>query len=532
MSMKPITLGNLSRTIEKLKEYFLQIKDSVKTVNYTEPDEEGNIDIPRVDFAGELESSATQHSNDEFIARTSGGGASISDGDAWLTLIRGKSNHTGIVEEVLTWTITPSREDQITIEIDRDIFVAYVDASGTITLTFTTEWSANLSNYGITVNGTPTSGDTITISYTKANLGTITNATPLTFVSTGWNLYNHNETTARVVRYSDDFGYKITGTYTSIQFSETNSGTIVKEPITVDADGNFNPRADGYIWVTGGNSTDTAIYLTWSDWTEDDGPSTFSGYDVKTISFAALMTGQDPVFPYGLCQVGSARDEINMTLGTASRWIDRMANTEENMATAIASGREYDADEDFIYLVRATPDTTAISIDGSYTVSDHGIEYFTGSSLPVYAQTIYGASLKNKLERDTLTISQQTLTAAQKSQVQQNLGLSIANNLTTSTAGSVLDARQGKLLKDKTVDMIRSDTYSATQFSIPNVAPGSIIVAVRSTYYSLNLLGASSMVAIAENTSPITFISYTDNTLTLERNGGSSVRVTVISPMI
>jgi hypothetical protein len=52
-----------------------------------------------------------------------------------------------------------------------------------------------------------------------------------------------------------------------------------------------------------------------------------------------------------------------------------------------------------------------------------GIEYFTGTAVQVYAETIYGANLKNKLERDVLTISQQTLTASQKAQVLDNLGI-------------------------------------------------------------------------------------------------------------
>ena len=36
MSMTPITLANLGRAIARLKNYFVQIKDAVKSVNNTE----------------------------------------------------------------------------------------------------------------------------------------------------------------------------------------------------------------------------------------------------------------------------------------------------------------------------------------------------------------------------------------------------------------------------------------------------------------------------------------------------------------
>ena len=48
---------------------------------------------------------------------------------------------------------------------------------------------------------------------------------------------------------------------------------------------------------------------------------------------------------------------------------------------------------------------------------------FLGTSIPVTVSALYGNDLKNKLRRDVLTISQQTLTAAQKAQVQANLGV-------------------------------------------------------------------------------------------------------------
>lgn len=416
MSMKPITLENLGRAIARLKNYFVQIKDAVRSVNNTDPDANGDIHIGRVDFAGELESSSTQSSTAEYTMRTAGGTASIEDGDAWLVSIQGKSVHTGVVEEVLEMNVIPiSQEEPITATIDRDTFVSYVQVSDVITLTYTTAWSANPALYGITVTGTPEAGDQIVVNYTKGDRGTISVADPDSFVATGWNLYNHTAGCARVVKYSDDYGYRIDGTYTALQFSATAEGT--KSTIT-PVSGAFTVPSNGYVWVTGGNSSDTAVYLTWSDWTEGHDGS-FAAYNATTIPLTTLMTAS---FPYGLCQVGTARDEINLSLATATRRIDRMAYTEENIAAAEASGREYDADEDYIYIVLANPVTTAIELDGSYTSSDHGIEYFDGTDVDVLAHSLYGSSLKNKLERDVLTVSQQTLTDAEQAQVRTNIG--------------------------------------------------------------------------------------------------------------
>ena len=106
----------------------------------------------------------------------------------------------------------------------------------------------------------------------------------------------------------------------------------------------------------------------------------------------------------------------------------RMDYTAENLEYAKASGRVYECDTSYIYIERAQAETATIELDGSYTAYDHGIEYFTGTIVPVYCTVLYGNNLKNKLERDVLTISAQDLTAAQKAQVQDNLGLSDLNN--------------------------------------------------------------------------------------------------------
>ena len=389
------------------------------TVNDQIPDASRNIEITTVPLADNLTSDEAQINMGTYIERSSGGEASIASGDAWLSDIRGYMVKTGYVPESIDMTVTPvdpTSPDAISAVLDRGTFVEYVLASGTITLTYTTGWSADPEDYGITVSGIPAAGDQIVVVYVKENRGTITTANPSSFISTGWNLYNHASGYARVVRYSDEYGFMISGTYSALKFSSTLNG--VQTSIT-PVDGYFTIPSDGYVFVTGGNGTDTEIWMTWSDWTEEANGGVFEAYSQTSIDLSGVMVN----FPYGLMRVGNVYDEINLNIGRAYSRIERLAYTQENIDDVIALGLPYDTDSSYIYAVLAEPLTYNITLDGSYTVSDHGIEFFLGTTVPVTASSMYGNDLKNKLRRDTLTISQQTLTDSQKAQVQSNLGL-------------------------------------------------------------------------------------------------------------
>ena len=406
-------LGKLKTHLEAT---YLKIANAILTVNGVSRDEYGNVQINRVNYAGDLESSFSQNSDETFLQRTSGGTASIVDGDAWLAAVMGNSVHTGFVEEVLEMEVRETGDDgHISAEIDRATFFANENLpSSPILLAYSSSWSTDPSTYGITVTGTPVNGDQISITYVREEPGTITVASPSSFISTGWNLYQSANGYAKVVKYSDEYGYKISGDYTSLQFSTTVSGE--KTALAVEDD-LFNVEQDGYVWVTGGNAANTAIWPTWSDWT-DNYPGSFAAFSSTEIDLSDVMT---TYFPNGLCRVGNVYDEINISLGVAIVRIERMQNNATNMATAISSGRLFDYDESYIYIVMASATTHSIDVSGAYTANQHGIEYFAGSSIAAEAQTIYGMNLKNKLERDTLTISQQTLSANEKSQVRKNI---------------------------------------------------------------------------------------------------------------
>ena len=390
------------------------------TVNEVQPDNNRNIVITTVPLADNLTSDDAQINSGTYIARTSGGEASIENGQAYLSDIYGNQVKTGYVAESIDLTVNAATRgtgvDPITASIDRDTFVEVVSASGTYTFNFTTQWSTDPSTYGITVNGTPISGDQLVVVYVKENRGTILTAVPTAFVSTGWNLYNHSVGYARVVNYSSEYGFMIEGTYSALKFAETLNG---EQTTITPVNGHFTVPSDGYVFVTGGNATTTAIWMTWSDWTEEANGGVFEAYSQTTIDLSGLMVS----FPDGLMRVGNVYDEINFNTQRAYSRIEKMEYTEQNLEGVIALGLPYDTDTGYIYAVRQYPVTMLINVDGQYTVSDHGMEIFLGTSVPVTASSLYGQDLKGKLRRDVVTISQQTLTSAQKTQVQTNIGV-------------------------------------------------------------------------------------------------------------
>lgn len=107
-----------------------------------------------------------------------------------------------------------------------------------------------------------------------------------------------------------------------------------------------------------------------------------------------------------------------------------MEYTTANLATAKASGREYDYDEDYIYIAKAEADVYSVTLDGSYTADDHGMEIFDGTDVPVTVLVLYGNNLKNKLERDVVQVSSQSLSDSQKTQVRNNIGAASAADVT------------------------------------------------------------------------------------------------------
>lgn len=417
-------IGKLNENMDIIDE---EIHKTPLTVNNTSPDPVNrDIQITTVPLAENLASDEYQNNTGTFVIRSSGGEASIANGIAWMTTVKGNIVKTGFVQEVLNMTVNSTDdENPISATIDHDTFVAYVTVSGTITLSYTDSWSSDPSLYGITVTGTPVDGDSIVVVYVKGNRGTISVTSPTSFVSTGWNLYNNVTGYARVVKYSDNYGFMISGAYTSIAFADTPAGSQISlSPV----DGYFMlppGKTSGYIIVNGGNETDTAIWMTWSDWIEEANGGVFEPYSQTMIDLSGIMVN----FPYGLMKAGNIYDEIDLNAGKAYSRIERLAYNAENLETVINSGVTYDTDTNFIYAELLNPEIYNIELSGEYTVNDHGIEYFVGTSIGATAEFLYPNDLKGKLRRDVVTISQQTLSEQQQEQVRENIGAAGASEL-------------------------------------------------------------------------------------------------------
>ena len=429
------------------------VEERVKSVNGTLPDATGNVQVEHALTADNLTSSEGQTNVATFVRRTTGGSASIATGSAWMSNIRGERTHVGYVQEQLTCTPTNVPREQgetpITTEIDRDTFVAYVSVSGTTTLTYTTSWSADPELYGVTVTGTPKSGDVITIVYVKEDRGTIYQSAPYTFISTGWNLYDPVAGYAVALKYAEYAYFRVAGTYTSLEYSATVDGA--KSLITVD-NGLFEIIANGYIWVNGG-STDTEIYMAWGDWITPGSQPAYTGYSESVIDLTDLFTEEDCPLPWGLLRVADVRDEINFNTGSVISRVERLSYSAENLAAAQETGRAYEYDTNYIYLERAEAISTVIEdLDGAYDVDDHGLEYYTNTQVAVYTVAFYGNNLKNKLERDVLTKSQD-----------------LVDNLTTDDATKALSAKQGKLLNDN-IAILTPGTTVTYFLTLANVA--------------------------------------------------------------
>lgn len=425
------------------------------TINGISPDSTTrDLELETVPFADNLSSDIAQYNSGTFIQRTSGGDASIANGTATLVSVKGNYVRTGYVAESIEMNVTG---EDITATINRDTFVAYVNVSSVITLTYTTEWSADPTLYGITVTGTPANGDSITVIYTKENRGTILTATPASFNSTGWNLYNHATGRARVIKYSNLYGFRIDGTYTSLAFAETLSG--VQTSVTV-TDHNFMIPSDGYVFVTGGDAT-TCIYETWSDWT-DGYQGEFEAYTLDTIDLAEVMLS----FPYGLMKVNGYVDEIDFTAGMATRRIERVLYNAENLAYVTGNDLPYIADTNYIYYVLPENDwvETSITLTDEYTVSDHGIEFYTNTTIPVPTEILYDENLKDKLRRDVVTISEQSLTAGQQEQVRENIGAAGQAEMDSLFSGLIKITSHSYTLSAN-VDANKTKTISASDLT-------------------------------------------------------------------
>lgn len=415
-----LPLGTEASDLAPLNENFSKLDGEVfsrvRAVNGVQADASGNAQVQTVPFANSLVTDEQETVSGAFGIRLTAGGGSISTGEGMLAALYGRSEHTGTTQEQLSMTVhnatRPAGTDGITAKIDRDAFVSYVGEpdSTTVTMEYDGGWTSEPSWYGVTVTGVPIDGDSITVVYARAMRGTITQSVPTGFTATGWNLYNNTNGYARVAKYSDTDGYLIDGNFTSIQYSKELNGT--RRSITV-VSGGFNVEDDGYVWVAGGDNSTTFILPTRDDW-KHGYQGEWKAYEEKHIDLQSVMSN---CFPYGLCQAGTVRDEINLMTQKAIRRVERVMYSASTIQTLEANGTAYDEDEDYIYYALDKPIVTAIEVDAAYTANMHGMEIAEWEGVAPEVLTLYGQSLTEKVDQISLKVDQMILKTSSAIQI-------------------------------------------------------------------------------------------------------------------
>ena len=485
------------------------------TFNGQQPDPETrNFEVDTIPFAENLATDIPQRVTGAFVQRSTGGDASVGNGKATLSVLKGYVSRVGYVPEEININVTSSEENPLEYTFNRDVFVAYVDQSGIITLTYTTAWSEDPALYGLTITGTPTSGDSITIAYVKESRGVIYNPNPTAFNATGWNLYNNASGRARVIKYSNVYGFRVDGAFTALSFAETVSGA--QTPLTV-TDHHFSVPSSGFVFVTGGDAT-TSIYATWSDWT-DGYAGDFEPYTLDTIDLSEVMLA----FPYGLLAVGEIRDEIDLSAGVTINRVRRIDYTAQNLADVIASGLDYIADTNYIFVELENPITASITVEDEFTVNDHGIEFFSTTTIPVLTEILYPENLKDKLRQDVVTISEQDLTEDQKQQVRTNIGAAGAAELAQKVSFNdpIFIIRKYQYKTTTSISSGSSKNITAANFgfsdiegytpTVVGVASGKSGVCPRNFYLSPNGVNPTDTVIALQNTSGSSVNNFTSS---------------------
>lgn len=360
--------------------------------------------------------------------------------------------------------------------------------------------SVNLeTTYAIFINGTPEDGDNIicdyvapldtgtaVVAYIKEVLGTLTPAAvQKLFATTSMNQYDktgtgrithiiadatidsNGEIVANVgtkvacVRavggiYSGYVAYSASGYITRIAHTPLtwNNGAAVLpaigdelslEDTIQDSELSVALFNDiSWVCVAVTDDSDLSIHPRWSSGQDQD--HTFDAYGENFVNIPTVDANGAtlPTGIYGMPAIGDIYDEIRFgSENVYIKRIERLANTVENMATVQAYGTPYLYDTNYIYYTLKAADYVTYDLpagtSGAYIANDYGTEALVATT-PDNMCTLYisyGTNLKDKLRTDVLTISQQTLTSAQKTQVQQNLGIDTLYNTLNSAKANV-----------------------------------------------------------------------------------------------
>ena len=382
-----IVMGDGSTAYEDLP-YFTEGgagKGAVRSVNGIGPDVSGNVILSTVPYADNLLSPDNIEQKSSFIFRSSGGEADINTGEANLNKIFGNSEVVAGNIKVATPTIFVSTGAN---QFNKDSMTIY--------------------NYTVSAEGDVIYSPGSYICYIHAVGG----------LANGYVAYEPNDTIARI------------GWYNTIPTTSTHGIYVTADGEYVTAITNdtslsmINNVHDGYIIVACTVISDLNVHPRWSGTMDEN----ITEYYESTITIPTkdINNNDLPLVEHGFPAVEDVRDEIDFDRQLYTQRIGYYPYSSINLETVEALDVPYIYDTNHIYYVLPTPVVVKLdtSISYKYEVNDFGTEEFLGTTVPVYVNTVYGQNLRDKLRRDVVTISAQTLTEAQKTQVRTNIGVS------------------------------------------------------------------------------------------------------------
>ena len=398
---------------------------SVNSVNHIFPDAEGNVDLDIVPYAENLIAYDNIKENSEFIFRTSGGTKDIESGEANLNIIYGNCT----IENGVITAATPTSFRSI---LDNQFNKA----------------SMILTGYTLSSTGAITESSGSYVCYIHAVGGLLT----------GYTIYDPNNSIVRV-GWNDSIP-----TSSTTGIIVTSGGEIVSDITNDPTLSILVANTNGYIIVACENIDDLTVHPRWSG-IHDTESSSYVQSSI-TIPVSDVNGSQLPTATYGFPSVNNIRDEINFDQRTYTQRIGYYPYSTTNLGIVVGLEVPYIYDNNSIFYVLPNPVVynLANTISSNYIVSDIGTEEFLGTVVPVLTSTVYGQNLKDKLRRDVLTISPQTLTSTEKAQVLSNIGAAasgsyvqtsdIVNSLTSTATDAPLSAAMGKELKDNKADLV------------------------------------------------------------------------------